>query len=107
MEQLANNPAMIQQVSQMMSDPTVRNQMQQMQGMMGNAGGGLGGMPPAGFGVPPFGGMGMNNGAAGNNNAGQQQGAPNANGSSGNDEELTEEEMIAEAIRRSLEEGGS
>jgi hypothetical protein len=94
MQQLANNPAMAQQLAQAMRDPAMLRQMQQMQSMMGgNNMGGFGG------GVPPFPGASM----AGVNAAG---GAQQANDDM-NDEQLTEEEMLAEAIRRSLEEGGS
>jgi len=98
LEQMANNPQMLQQISQMMQDPNAQRQMQQMQQMMGS-GAGAGGMPPFGGGMPPFGG-----GAAAGGSGGA--GAPPAQGDA-NDSDQTEEEMIAEAIRRSLEENGS
>jgi hypothetical protein len=94
MEQLASNPDMAQQLAQAMRDPAMRRQMQQMQSMMG--GGNMGGLPP--FAGAP---MGAANHAVG----GLQQDA--SDGNAMNDEQLTEEEMLAEAIRRSLEEGGS
>lgn len=97
LEQMANNPQMLQQLSQMMSDPNMQQQMQSMMGAgggMGGAGGGMGGMPPFGGANP-----GAGNNANANSGAGQQQSGPN-------DQSQTEEEMIAEAIRRSLEEGG-
>jgi hypothetical protein len=90
MQQLAQNPAMLQQVSQMMSDPTMR---QQMQTMMANGGGGM----PAGMPLPNF-------------SAAPTAQPPSSNSNSiaapppRNDSDQTEEEMIAEAIRRSLEE---
>ncbi|CAB9509656.1 PUB domain [Seminavis robusta] len=95
METLANNPAMVQQIATMMRDPQMQQRMQQMA-----AAGGMGGF--GGAGMPPFGAVPNNNASPGTNNNQQQQNAPGAN-----DQDQTEEEMIAEAIRRSLEEGGA
>uniref|UniRef100_A0A7S3KVY5 Ubiquitin-like domain-containing protein n=1 Tax=Amphora coffeiformis TaxID=265554 RepID=A0A7S3KVY5_9STRA len=92
-QSLASNPEMLQQASQMMSDPNFQQhmqqmqqnpalmaqQMQQMQNMMGS-------MPGGGAGAHPVS-QPQNNGQA--------------------DEDLTEEEMIAEAIRRSLQDNGN
>jgi hypothetical protein len=101
MEGLATNPAMASQMSRMMQDPAM---MQQMQAMMQQNGGQLpmpggmggGGMPGGGFGAP-------------GGNAPAQPGAGANRGqqppSGANDEATTEEEMIAEAIRRSLQDG--
>ena len=80
MRQMVNNPAMMEQLSNMMSDPA---QMERMRTMMGRGGG----MP-----APP---------AGGTNPPPAARGAP----SRASDQDQTEEEMIAEAIRRSLEEG--
>ena len=90
MQSLASNPEMLQQASQMMADPNFQQriqqmqqnpamaqQMAQMQNMFGNIPGGGGAQPPS-----------------------QPQ-----NGQA--DEDLTEEEMIAEAIRRSLQDDGN
>jgi hypothetical protein len=88
-QSLGSNPAMMNQLSQMMSDPTVRRQMQSALG----SGGGGGGMPNMGAGMPNM----MGNQAPPSNNN-------NNNNSSGDDPSQTEDEMIAEAIRRSLEE---
>jgi len=76
-EQMMNDPQMLQQMSQMMQNPEIMN-------MMSNMGGGMGGIPPA----PTQ----------------NQQSGGNASNSNGNDQEMTEEEMIQEAIRRSLNE---
>lgn len=106
MRQMLENPAVLQQVSHMMRDPQMQQQMQQMQAMMQDPQmrsqvqsmmAGLG----AGAGMPPFGAGAVNANAGG----GQQGTASPPGGSGGNDEQQTEEEMIAEAIRRSLEEG--
>ncbi|GAX09755.1 hypothetical protein FisN_11Lh277 [Fistulifera solaris] len=89
MEQMLNNPALLQQVSQAMQDPAMRQQMQQRAADF--AGGGLfGDMPPS-----------FNNFIA--NNARNRTAANQEEGAS--DEQMTEEEMIAEAIRRSLQDG--
>jgi len=99
METMANNPAMLQQVAQRMQDPAVRAQMQQamqnggMPGGMGGMGGGGGmGMPPA---------ANANAGSTTNASAPPQQQQPPRQPQ--NDQGQTEEEMIAEAVRRSLE----
>ena len=78
MEMMASNPEMVQQMSQMMQDPMMR---QQMEAMMQRTGGG----PPIGGGMPA------------------PRAAPPQPPRS--DEEMTEEEMIAEAIRRSMQDG--
>jgi hypothetical protein len=92
-QQLSQNPAMLQQVSQMMQDPNMRAQMQTM---MGNQAGG--GMPPN------FGGNNPGGFGAGTAPTGQANPNSNNNRPAANDEDQTEDEMIAEAIRRSLEE---
>jgi hypothetical protein len=91
MQQLAQNPAMLNQLSEMMQDPSMRAQMENMAA----AGGG---MPPGGMGgmMPP------DMGGAGNPPAPQPGNALPPR----NDQDQTEEEMIAEAIRRSLDEQG-
>lgn len=82
METMANNPAMLQQVAQQMQDPTVRAQIQRdMQ---------QGGMPEMGS-MP----------GTGTTPASSSRPAPPP--PPRNDQGQTEEEMIAEAIRRSLE----
>jgi len=93
---LASNPDMMGQVSQLMSDPNMRSQLQAaMQagggmGMAGLGGAGMGGMPP------------MNNSnTTSNTNNNTTSGSDGTSG--GNDQAQTEEEMIAEAIRRSLQ----
>ena len=102
LSQLMQDPQMMQQLETMMQNPQMMQQMeQQMQAM---------GLPPLGgadvpnFLVPPAG-MGANAGTgiagmgANARNAGRQQ-------QSASDEDLTEDEMIAEAIRRSLQDQG-
>jgi len=84
-EQMVNNPQMLQQVSQMMQNPDLMNAMMNMSGGMGGNMPGMGDMPGMG-GMPSQ----------------SQQGV--GNGSEGTDQEMTEEEMIQEAIRRSLNE---
>jgi len=97
MDQLASNPQMLSEVAQLMRDP---NMQQQMQAMMQQQGAG---------GMPPMGGFGNVAGPMGAGTAAQapQQQSPNQGQSSGNadanDEEMTEDQMIAEAIRRSLQ----
>ena len=95
-EMIASNSAMIDQIAQQMQNPAAMVQMQAMMNARGGAGGLGAGMPgtgatnPGTFGgpAPPAGGT-----------------APNGNPpAQGNDQDQTEEEMIAEAIRRSLEE---
>mmetsp|Transcript_9392 Transcript_9392/g.13978 ORF Transcript_9392/g.13978 Transcript_9392/m.13978 type:complete len:431 (+) Transcript_9392:67-1359(+) len=111
LNELQRNPEMISQVTQMMSDPTMRANMTRMMEQQQQSGAGTGG-------ANPFGGGGTDEmrrqmeqfqqtsqqfgGGAG---AGAPP-APNQNGNNGSsgqsDGEMTEEEMIAEAIRRSL-----
>jgi len=93
METLSNNPAALQQITQRMQDPAVQAQMRQAMSAAGNgnAGGGMGG------GMGGMGNMMMpNNNATGAAPVQQQR-------QRGNDSNQTEDEMIAEAIRRSLE----
>ena len=131
---LQNNPEMMTQFSQMMSDPTVRDrmanlmqqqqqpggagsaadpfgagpeamrrQMEQFQRMSQQFGGTSGGFNAGGGGA---GGSGTvpapapGSGAASNGNNASGGGG----GGGGNDNEMTEEDMIAEAIRRSMQE---
>jgi len=126
LRQAMEDPNMINQISQMMSDPNVRQMMSNpamMQSMMSQMppGMGGGGMPPApapGGAAPGAGGMDpaamarmmqafssqqqQNRGAAPQQ---QQQQPPNSNANTAASErEQTEEEMIAEAIARSLRE---
>mmetsp|Transcript_6084 Transcript_6084/g.13786 ORF Transcript_6084/g.13786 Transcript_6084/m.13786 type:complete len:454 (-) Transcript_6084:121-1482(-) len=124
---LQSNPEMMNQVSQMMSDPTTRdrmmNMMQQQQGGAGAAGGGGGAGDPFANGPEAMqrqmeqfaqmsqqfggssGGFNTGGGTGTGTASGGQSGAANNNGSAGmNDNEQTEEEMIAEAIARSLRE---
>jgi len=82
LEQLSSNPEMLNMISQTMRDPA---RMQQMQQMMQSRG--LGNMPN------------QNQAPAGSGST--QQGQPSA----ASDQQVTEEEMIAEAIRRSLQDG--
>lgn len=122
MDELATNPQAAEQLSMMMRDPSVRNYLQSAMASQGpGAGGGLGGgfgggagagagggFPPALFNPSLF--PGGANGLGGRLPAGsappQQQRQPPASGGAGagaSDEDMTEEEMIAEAIRRSLQ----
>jgi hypothetical protein len=92
-QQLSSNPAMLNQMATMMADPNARSQIQNM---MANGGAGAGGMP----GMPGMPGM----GGGGMNNQNQQQQPPSNGGAPApSDSSQTEEEMIAEAIRRSME----
>lgn len=84
METMANNPAMLQQLSQRMQDPAVRAQLQRAMQQQG-------GMPGMG---------GMPSGASQQPASSQQPARPPP---PQNDHGQTEEEMIAEAIRRSLQ----
>jgi len=129
MRMLANNPQMIQQMSRMMSDPSNMARMNAMMQNMDGTGAGAGGMNASGAGAGS--GMDMNQqmemmrqfaGASGANNAtntnvnnrnsannnasgsNQQQNQSGNNNGSGGDAEMTEEEMLAEAIARSLRE---
>eukprot|EP00804_Cyclotella_cryptica_P017589 CCRYP_006721-RA/>CCRYP_006721-RA protein AED:0.09 eAED:0.06 QI:0/1/0.5/1/1/1/2/84/471 len=130
LDALSSNPDMIRQFSQMMGDPGVRanvsRMMQQQQQQQQQAGGNAAGADPFGTGPEAmrrqmeqfqqmsrqFGGM------SGGFGASSAQGAPsgrqgsgvaanhnssNVNGG-GDDSQMTEEEMIAEAIARSLRE---
>lgn len=108
MQQMANNPQMMQQVSQMMADPMIRQQMEAAMRSSGTAGGG--GFPAFGGGMPNnnnnnnmpgmFGGA-SGSGMSNSSNSGTTNGGNNNNNN--NDQSQTEEEMIAEAIRRSLQ----
>ena len=90
--QLASNPAMVNQLSQMMRDPNMRSQIERM---VGNNASDVGGA-----------GMGGGLGAAIGTRAPNGQHPTGSGPSTGrSDQAQTEEEMIAEAIRRSLEEG--
>jgi hypothetical protein len=111
LEQMANNPSMMEEVTRRMQDPTVRAQLQQA--MRGVGGGGAGGMMPGmmGGGVMGPDGTTINRGNVANSSPYSTQPRPNPpppphqqQQGGGSDEDLTEDEMIAEAIRRSLEE---
>lgn len=93
LDQMANNPAMLQQVTQRMQDPAVRAQLESMMG--GGGGNGMPGMVP-GLGMGGMGTPGTANMAPSSQQQSSQQ--------EGSDQDQTEDEMIAEAIRRSLEE---
>eukprot|EP00549_Striatella_unipunctata_P011591 CAMPEP_0118722164 /NCGR_PEP_ID=MMETSP0800-20121206/31191_1 /TAXON_ID=210618 ORGANISM="Striatella unipunctata, Strain CCMP2910" /NCGR_SAMPLE_ID=MMETSP0800 /ASSEMBLY_ACC=CAM_ASM_000638 /LENGTH=417 /DNA_ID=CAMNT_0006630239 /DNA_START=107 /DNA_END=1360 /DNA_ORIENTATION=- len=92
MMQLANNPEMLSRVTSMMNNPAMRAQME---AMMAAGGGGMP-TPPNMFGAPPANNSNTNN--SNNNNS------SNSNNGGGSDSDMTEEEMIAEAIRRSMQE---
>lgn len=81
LDTMANNPAMLQQMTQQMQNPAVRARLQQAMQQGGMPG--MGGMPGT------------------NPTPRAQASAPPPQPQ--NDEGQTEEEMIAEAIRRSLE----
>ena len=109
MEQLANNPQMLDMMAQSMQDPMVRSQMAQAMAMRGSMGpsapGGFGGMS-SNFGSPLAAAPSSANPGAQpspSTQQNQQQGGQSG-GSGGGDTSQTEEDMIAEAIRRSLEE---
>jgi len=91
MATLSNNPAMLQQMTQRMQDPAVQAQMRQAMSAAGNGGGGGGG------------GGGMGNMMMPNSNATGAAPVQQQQQQRGNDSNQTEDEMIAEAIRRSLE----
>eukprot|EP00538_Stauroneis_constricta_P006857 CAMPEP_0119548142 /NCGR_PEP_ID=MMETSP1352-20130426/2133_1 /TAXON_ID=265584 /ORGANISM="Stauroneis constricta, Strain CCMP1120" /LENGTH=424 /DNA_ID=CAMNT_0007593327 /DNA_START=35 /DNA_END=1312 /DNA_ORIENTATION=+ len=102
MQQIASNPAMLSQLSQMMNDPNMRSQLESMIGGGGGGGafGGNGAMP-GGF----MGGGAQQQAPPGQQQQQQQQGGANSSNNDGaNDQDQTEEEMIAEAIRRSMNE---
>jgi len=84
-EQLANNPEMMSQMSQMMNDPAMRSRMQAMMG-------GTGGMPGGGI-MPPT-----------QPSAQQVRQQRTDTAVEMSDQEMTEEEMLQEAIQRSLRE---
>ena len=84
-EQLANNPEMMSQMSQMMNDPAMRSRMQAMMG-------GTGGMPGGGI-MPPT-----------QPSAQQVRQRRTDTAVEMSDQEMTEEEMLQEAIQRSLRE---
>jgi len=96
-QSLASNPEMLQQASQMMSDPNFQQHMQQLQQLQQNPAlmaqqmqqmqNMVGSMPGGGAGTQSSSSSQPQNGQA--------------------DEDLTEEEMIAEAIRRSLQDNGN
>lgn len=98
MQQLGNNPAMLNQLSAMMSDPMMQAQLQTMMAS--------GGIPGVGGANPMMGGNYSRPPAqpSTNNNNNSTAATNNNNNSQMNDQQQTEEEMIAEAIRRSLEE---
>jgi hypothetical protein len=100
LETMANNPAMLGQVAQQMQDPALRAQLHSIMASGDSATRGFG-MPRGvgGYEMPGGGGGGV--GAPSNvNNSNNASSA----GQQSNDQDQTEEEMIAEAIRRSLEE---
>jgi hypothetical protein len=98
MQQFASNPAMSSQIAQMMRDPLMQREIQ---ARMMSQGGGGGGVPlMAGLGHTGMGGGGSSTSQPRQGPIHQRQSA-----SDDADEELTEEEMIAEAIRRSLQDG--
>ena len=120
-EQISRDPAALQQLSRMMQDPTTRQMLNQyagsIEGGLGAGAGGnnlFGGMPPASQAPTSTLQQSQSQQLAqimanmnANRNAGSatqqtQQSAANATG--GNDSQMTEEEMIAEAIQRSLRE---
>ena len=130
MRMLANNPQMIQQMSRLMSDPANRERMNAMMQNMGGAGGMNAPGAGAGSGMdmnqqmemmtqfaniaPGAGGANnatsvnnrnsANNNASGTNQQQNQSGNNNGSNGSGGDGEMTEEQMLAEAIARSLRE---
>lgn len=132
MQALAENPDMIRQMSQLVNDPGMRENMSRMMQQQQSGGGAespnpFGNMPDAmrrqmeemnrlsqqyGGSSGTFNAGGTGGGAAPSGQSGNAApsassggGANNANGSGGaNDSQMTEEEMIAEAIARSLRE---
>lgn len=132
MRQLANNPQMVQQLSRMMNDPDMMSRMQNMMQQQGVNGMGMGGAASsagsggansnAGTAAPSMdlnsqmemmrqftSSMGANNTNAQQPQANQQQPQNQSNqnqssANSGNESAMTEEEMIAAAIARSLRE---
>lgn len=130
MRMLANNPQMIQQMSRLMSDPSNRERMNAMMQNMGGAGGMNAAGAGAGSGMDMNQQMEMmrqfaniapgasgannatnvnnrnsaNNNASGSNQQQNQSGNNNGSNGGGGDGEMTEDEMLAEAIARSLRE---
>lgn len=111
-QQMMSDPMMRQRMQQMMSDPAMMQMMMNQMSNMGGMGSGsnVGTVPastttqpdPAALARMMQGFSQMQNA---NNNPSQQQGASNSgagNNNSSNEREMTEEEMIAEAIARSL-----
>jgi hypothetical protein len=102
-EMLANNPAMLDSLTQRFQDPAMRSQIEAA--MASGAAASRGGM-----GIGPAWNQMMNSGGGAGGGGGGGGVPSNTNTSSSsanngvNDQEQTEEEMIAEAIRRSLEE---
>lgn len=100
LDALASNPEQLSQISRMMQDPNMQRQMQammssgQMPPGMGDSMGGFGGAPATG--AP--------NNATGAPAATSGTGQGNTAQTGRSDEEMTEEEMIAEAIARSMRE---
>jgi ubiquilin len=95
LRQLQSNPQMLEQASRMMSDPQTRNHMmnlvRQSGGMAWNQNANVTGRSNS------------INGTTGNNNGNSQNSGNNPTSNAG-EREMTEEEMIQEAIRRSMEE---
>eukprot|EP00934_Nitzschia_sp_Nitz4_P008736 Nitzschia sp. Nitz4//scaffold88_size82704//62508//64147//NITZ4_005303-RA/size82704-augustus-gene-0.85-mRNA-1//-1//CDS//3329559527//8726//frame0 len=97
MQHLAQNPEMLQQVAAMAQNPAVRAQMEQAMAAQGLT------PPTGGFALPSTSSTPTNRSNTGSgNNASNANNTGNNNGST--DQDQTEEEMIAEAIRRSLQE---
>jgi hypothetical protein len=98
-EMLANNPAMLDSLTQRFQDPTMRSQIEAA--MASGAAASRGGM-----GIGPAWNQMMNSGGgAGGGGVPSNTNTSSSSANNGvNDQEQTEEEMIAEAIRRSLEE---
>jgi hypothetical protein len=100
----ANNPMFRGVMEEVMNNPQALEQMAQLFSTM--QGQNIPGVPPAFnnmFGMTPSNNTNAASGISSANATSTSQQAPNHNSSSANDEELTEEELIAEAIRRSLE----
>jgi len=116
LDAIQNNPEMLSQMTQMMNDPAMRANMTRMMQQQSGAGGanalsGNGGPEDMRRQMEQFQRMSQQFGGASSSNT-SGAGAPSASDQDGNngsnsrqsDGEMTEEEMIAEAIRRSLEE---
>lgn len=103
---LASNPAMMNQLSQLMRDPNMRSRLQAA--LQARGGGGLGGLGRAGTGagwggMPPASNSNNANNTANANNSSTGGSSVGTAARGGDDQAQTEEEMIAEAIRRSLQ----